>query len=146
LNSLSPEQRSQVMRRIGRRDTPPEIAVRQALHRLGYRFRLHRNDLPGKPDVILPKWKAVIFVHGCFWHGCPRCYKGHRVPKTNREFWLGKVARNQARDDRVTQELRSAGWLVLTIWECDTQDGARLGRALRPLLARTAQASGRARP
>jgi DNA mismatch endonuclease (patch repair protein) len=118
------------MRAIGRQDTPPERAVRRVLHRLGYRFRLHRKDLPGKPDLVLPKWRTVLFVHGCFWHGCPRCYTGHRVPKTNRDYWLAKVSRNQARDARVGEQLRSTGWRVLTIWECETHDEARLGRLL----------------
>jgi DNA mismatch endonuclease (patch repair protein) len=130
VNSLSKERRTEVMRAIGRQDTPPEKAVRRVLHRLGYRFRLHRKDLPGKPDLVLPRWRTVLFVHGCFWHGCPRCYTGHRVPKTNRDYWLAKVSRNQARDARVGEQLRSSGWRVVTIWECETHDESRLERLL----------------
>jgi DNA mismatch endonuclease, patch repair protein len=145
LDNLGEARRSEVMRGIGRQNTPPEKAVRRVLHRMGYRFRLHRKDLPGKPDVTLPKWKFVIFVHGCFWHGCPRCYTGHRVPKSNRAFWLSKVARNQARDARVTEQLRSSGWRVVTIWECETHDEAFLERKLTSRLRCRAQSqlSGR---
>lgn len=133
MDPIGAERRSEIMRRIGRKDTPPELAVRRALHQLGLRFRLHRKDLPGKPDVVLRKWDTVIFVHGCFWHGCPRCYQGHRVPKTNREFWLRKVAKNQARDSRTRDELLSSGWRVLTIWECETADADALTQRLAGL-------------
>jgi DNA mismatch endonuclease (patch repair protein) len=122
--------RSEVMRRIGRKDTPPELAVRRVLHRLGLRFRLHRADLPGRPDIVLPRWRTVIFVHGCFWHGCARCYRGHRVPKTNRNYWLNKVRKNRARDARSCSLLESDGWRVLTTWECETADEEALAVSL----------------
>ncbi len=130
MDGLSPERRSEIMRRIGRRDTPPEIAVRKCLHRLGFRFRLHLKNLPGTPDIVLKRWRTVVFVHGCFWHGCPDCYRGARVPKSNVEFWRTKVERNQARDRRVADELRAGGWNVLTVWECQTTDQDRLAALL----------------
>jgi DNA mismatch endonuclease (patch repair protein) len=89
--------------------------------------------LPGNPDIVLAKWKTVIFVHGCFWHGCPRCYRGHRVPKTNREFWLSKVKKNRARDSRSSEALTSSGWRVVTIWECETADESTLTQSLATL-------------
>ena len=126
MNTVTKERRSEIMRGIGRKDTPPEMVVRRLLHRLGVRFRLQRKDLPGKPDIVLPKWKTIVFVHGDFWHGCPKCYKGHRVPKTNTDFWARKVARNQARDRRVVEELTVGNWRVVTIWECETHDEENL--------------------
>lgn len=108
------------MSRIGTRNTAPEIMVRKGLHRLGFRFRLHREDLPGKPDIVLPKYDAVILVHGCFWHGHEGC-RYFRVPKTNSTFWIEKIGRNVARDARVVAALRALGWRVLTIWECATR-------------------------
>ena len=127
---LSREQRTEVMRRIGRENTPPEMAVRRSLHRMGYRYRLHGKDLPGRPDVILPRHRAVVFVHGCFWHGCEKCYRGTRVPKSNREYWLAKVQRNQERDLRSITLLEAAGWHVLVVWECQTHDLERLAELL----------------
>lgn len=126
MGAISRERRFEIMRRIRRRDTPPEIAVRKCLHRLGSRFRLHLKNLPGKPDLVLRRWRTVVFVHGCFWHGCPECYRGARVPKSNVEFWRTKVERNQARDRRVATELRERGWNVLTVWECQTTNQDRL--------------------
>jgi DNA mismatch endonuclease (patch repair protein) len=111
--------RSEMMSRIGSRNTAPEIMVRQGLHRLGFRFRLHRNDLPGKPDIVLPKHSAVILVHGCFWHGHEGC-KNFRIPKTNSEFWIEKIGRNISRDAGVVVALKALGWRVLTVWECAT--------------------------
>jgi DNA mismatch endonuclease (patch repair protein) len=130
MNAVSKVRRSEIMRRIGRKDTPPEKAVRRVLHNLGLRFRLHRKDLPGKPDIVLPKWNTVIFVHGDFWHGCPRCFRGHRVPKTNTEFWMAKVANNRARDRRCARKLRATGWRVVTIWECATLNEEALRKNL----------------
>jgi DNA mismatch endonuclease (patch repair protein) len=97
-------------------NTKPELAVRSALHRAGLRFRLHRKDLPGRPDIVLPKYKTVIFVHGCFWHrhGCANSV----MPKTRREFWEEKLEGNRRRDSRQQRALRSAGWRVLVVWEC----------------------------
>lgn len=130
MDSVSKERRREIMQKIGRRDTPPETAVRRCLHAMGHRFRLHAKALPGKPDVVLPKWKTAIFVHGCFWHGCPNCFRGHRIPKTNQEYWLNKIERNQARNRRVTAELMQMGWSVLQVWECQTGNAAALADLL----------------
>lgn len=101
------------------------MAVRRALHAAGFRFRLHRKDLPGSPDLTFPGLRKVIFVHGCFWHGHD-CARGARVPKTNTAFWVAKIARNQARDERNRLELERAGWRVMVIWECATRDASGL--------------------
>ena len=133
MDRLTPEHRSWNMSRIKGRDTAPELAVRSVLHRLGFRFRLHRRDLPGRPDIVLVRLRTVIFVHGCFWHqheGCRFAYK----PKSNAAFWLSKLAANVARDRINVRELKALGWTVLTVWECQTSDlstlAARLAEAL----------------
>ncbi|WP_298434716.1 very short patch repair endonuclease [uncultured Jannaschia sp.] len=113
--------RSALMRRIGPKNTKPEMVVRQTLHRLGYRFRLHAKELPGRPDIVFRPRKKVIFVHGCFWHRHPGCRKS-TSPKTRREFWEAKFAANQARDARVQEDLIALGWQCLIIWECETSD------------------------
>ena len=113
------------MSRIGCKDTKPELKVRKVLHTLGYRFRLHRQDLPGRPDIVLPKWKTAIFVHGCYWHRHPGC-KDASTPKTNIEFWQKKFLANKIRDERVSNELRSLGWKVIVIWECETKSSEKL--------------------
>lgn len=118
---LSPEHRSWNMSRIKNRDTKPELIVRSLLHRMGYRFRLHRKDLPGKPDIVLPKYKTVVFVHGCFWHrheGCRYSY----MPKTRIDFWEDKFNKNIKRDIDVRQKLYKLGWTVIVIWECELSD------------------------
>jgi DNA mismatch endonuclease (patch repair protein) len=130
---FTPEKRSAVMRRVPGRDTTPERAVRKALTRLGARYRLHRKDLPGKPDVVLPGRRLALFVHGCFWHGHD-CARGARVPKQNRDYWLGKVARNRARDARARDALAALGWRVETVWECDLKDAGALEQRLHALL------------
>ena len=112
------EKRSQIMSRIGSKDTYPELKVRSSLHKLGYRFRVHRADLPGKPDIVLPKYKTVIFIHGCFWHGHV-CSKGKHLPKTNKVFWEEKLARNRERDLETIKKLKMLGWRVLVMWECE---------------------------
>lgn len=99
------------------KDTKPEIIVRRFLHRLGYRFRLHRKDLAGRPDIVLPKWRAVIFINGCYWHGHDDCHL-FRLPKTRTNFWARKIEGNRARDQRNHAALRDAGWKVIVIWEC----------------------------
>lgn len=105
---------------IRNRNTKPEIAVRKALHGAGFRFRLHRKDLPGKPDIVLPRYRAVVFVHGCFWHGHGCRY--FKLPQTRRDFWLDKIMSN-ARRDRINEDaLKAAGWTVFTVWECDIRD------------------------
>jgi DNA mismatch endonuclease (patch repair protein) len=126
--------RSQVMRRVKGADTTPELVVRRALTRLGARYRLHRKDLPGRPDVVLPGRKLALFVHGCFWHGHD-CARGARVPKQNRDYWVAKVGRNVARDAKSREALAALGWRVETIWECDLKDAAALEGRLARLLA-----------
>ena len=106
------------MARIRAVNTAPEVAVRRMVHRLGYRFRLHRRDLPGKPDLVLPKYGAVVFVHGCFWHR-HSCRKGQSQPSSNRSYWVPKLAKNVERDARARSALERMGWRVLTIWECE---------------------------
>lgn len=126
--------RSKIMRSVRRANTKPEIAVRRSLHALGFRFRLHRNDLPGTPDLVLPKYRIVVFVHGCFWHRHKGCSKA-TFPKTRTKFWTTKFRQNVARDQRNVEQLEQAGWLVLTIWECETRVpvklAARLERAFK---------------
>ena len=117
---FSPEKRSEIMSRIRGRDTKPELALRSLLHRLGYRFTVNgplNRSLPGKPDLVLPKYQTVIFVHGCFWHGHENC-PAFRLPKTRRPWWKAKIEGNQARDRRNENDLRNLGWHVVTIWEC----------------------------
>jgi DNA mismatch endonuclease (patch repair protein) len=110
-------------------DTKPEIRVRSLLHTLGYRFRLHCKDLPGKPDIVLPKYRTVIFVHGCFWH-CHDCRYGRVVPATRAEFWAIKRASNVARDARQKAALEADCWKVITLWECETRSDDALAAAL----------------
>ncbi len=109
------------MRAVKSRDTKPELVVRRLAHGLGYRYRLHRADLPGKPDLTFPGRRKVVLVHGCFWHGHD-CARGARVPKNNRDYWTAKIARNQARDAKDRSRLGEMGWSVLTVWECETKD------------------------
>lgn len=106
------------MSRIRSKDTGPEMRVRSALHRAGYRFRLHVKDLPGRPDIVLPKYKTVIFVHGCFWHRHKGCSNA-TMPSTNQEFWKEKFRRNVERDKREQAELKKLGWKVIVVWECE---------------------------
>ena len=121
------------MRQVKGKDTSPELAVRKALTRLGARFRLHRKDLPGNPDIVLPGRRLALFVHGCFWHGHD-CARGARVPKQNRDYWTAKVARNRARDAANRGNLEAQGWRVETIWECELKDAAALTSRLSRLL------------
>ena len=119
----SPERRSFNMSRIRGRDTKPEMLIRQGLHVRGYRFRLHDARLPGSPDIVLPKWKSVILVHGCFWHGhdCPM----FRLPATRPDFWRDKIEANRARDRRTASALNAGGWRRRTVWECALRGRAR---------------------
>ncbi|WP_279595757.1 very short patch repair endonuclease [Methylobacterium sp. J-090] len=121
--------RSALMGRIKGKDTKPEMIVRRLAHRLGYRFRLHRRDLPGSPDLVFPSRRKVVFVHGCFWHRHPGCRRAS-TPSTRRTFWQAKFDRNVERDIRQEIELMAAGWEVLVIWECETRDLNRLNSAL----------------
>lgn len=123
------QHRSWNMSRVKGRDTKPELAVRSLLHRLGYRFRLHRQDLPGKPDIVLPGRRAVVLVHGCFWHRHPDC-RYATTPKSNREYWQRKFAGNKERDRRQRAELAALGWKVIVVWECELRDIQALARSL----------------
>jgi DNA mismatch endonuclease (patch repair protein) len=120
---LTPVQRRLNMSRIRGRDTKPELLVRRGLHALGLRFRVNRKDLPGKPDLVFPRFRAIIFVHGCYWHGhdCPR----FKLPSTRREFWAAKISKNKQRDQRASERLLESGWRVLTVWECSLVGPAR---------------------
>ena len=120
MNKIS-DQRSRNMSAIKSKNTKPEIAVRKMLHALGYRFRLHRKDLPGSPDIVLPKYKTVIFVHGCFWHRHENC-KFASTPKTRKEFWENKFNENMKRDKNNFKELKKLNWNLLVIWECETKN------------------------
>ncbi len=131
---MTPAQRSERMSRIRSRDTKPEMLVRRFLHGKGFRFRLHVRDLPGRPDLVLPKYGAVVFVEGCFWHG-HSCQKG-RIPGTNPVFWQSKVAVNQARDKRNHRLLRREGWRVIRIWECQLARNRTRNVALARLVSR----------
>lgn len=122
--------RTAVMRSIRKKDTRPELAVRRLVHKLGYRFRLHRRDLPGCPDLVLPRHRAVILVHGCFWHQHAGC-KLARQPPSNREYWMPKLARNVERDRTTHALLTDLGWRVLVVWECEIGDPVTLEQALR---------------
>ena len=117
MDTLTTEQRSWVMSRIRSGNTKPELIVRSLLHRAGFRFTLHRKDLPGRPDIVLPKYKTVVFVHGCFWHSHPNC-KEATTPKTRTEFWQAKFTANVARDEAVREKLLEDGWRIATVWEC----------------------------
>jgi DNA mismatch endonuclease (patch repair protein) len=120
------EAKSRQMARVRSKNTEPEVTVRRALHARGFRFRLHRRDLPGKPDIVLPRHGLAILVHGCFWHGCPRCDRGRRAPKTNVPFWTAKLTANRERDVRTAAALEAAGWRVAVLWECDIRTPGRL--------------------
>lgn len=132
VDNRSPESRSALMSRIGGKDTAPELGVRRLLHALGYRFRLHRRDLPGIPDIVFPTRRKVIFVNGCFWHA-HRCRIG-RPPKSRAEFWLPKLERNRTKDKQNRREVRSLGWEVLTIWQCQIRSADRLKARLSSFL------------
>jgi DNA mismatch endonuclease (patch repair protein) len=118
---VSRSKRKEIMSSVKQRHTKPELIVRKLLHRLGYRFRLHNKKLPGTPDIVLPKYKTVIFVHGCFWHQHENCRKARR-PTSNVEFWNEKLDKNIERDNRKESELKEAGWKILTIWDCEMKD------------------------
>lgn len=115
---FSPEKRSLVMRAVKSKDTKPELALRKALHARGFRYRLNARDLPGKPDLVFPKYRAIIFVHGCFWHGHD-CARGRRQPKSNARYWRDKIAGNRKRDHDAIVALQRHGWSVKISWECD---------------------------
>lgn len=130
-----PAQRSWIMSRVQSQNTKPELLVRSLVHRLGYRFRLYRRELPGAPDLVFPARSKVIFVHGCFWHGHP-CKRGARLPKANAAYWLEKITRNKKRDQRHRRQLRQQGWSVLVLWECQLRDRRKLAHRLVHFLER----------
>lgn len=129
-DTLTKKHRSWNMSRIRGQDTQPERTVRSVLHRMGYRFRLHEKSLPGRPDIVLPKYRTVILVHGCFWHRHPHCRYAY-FPKSRAEFWEAKFARNIARDQETTSALAAAGWRVAIVWECETRDLKALADRLK---------------
>ena len=129
------EKRREIMRAIRGKDTQPELAVRSLAHRLGFRFRLHRKDLPGKPDLVFPRLHKVIFVHGCFWHS-HSCRRGRSTPTTNAKFWKAKRESNAVRDCRNLRALRRFGWKVLVVWECQIYKLGPLEKRLTTFLAK----------
>lgn len=132
MDTITKSERSLLMSRIRSKDTRPELVVRSILHRCGYRFRLHRKDLPGRPDIVLPRHRKIILVHGCFWHGhtCRLASK----PKSNKRYWNLKIQTNRARDSRNLEALVSQGWKVLELWECDIRKGYGLEETLRKFM------------
>ena len=132
---VSSEKRSQMMSGIRSKDTRPEMIVRRALHARGFRYRLHVKDLPGKPDLVFPRYRSVVMVHGCFWHG-HSCHL-FKVPSTRTEFWLAKIGRNRERDAEVRQALAGLGWRVLEVWECELRDARKAG--YQPVVERIAE-------
>jgi DNA mismatch endonuclease (patch repair protein) len=132
MDTVTPEKRSEIMRSIRGKDTRPEMIVRRVTHHLGFRYRLHKKDLPGSPDLVFSSRKKVIFVHGCFWHD-HRCRVG-RHPKTRPAYWAMRFEKNRKRDIRQVRKLRRAGWKVLTVWECELADVSALSKRLRSFL------------
>jgi len=130
---FSKEKRSWIMSRVRGRATKPEILVRSFVHRMGFRFRIHRRDLPGNPDIVLPRHGKVIFVHGCFWHGHKRCQRSKR-PTTNKGFWNKKLDENIERDKRFQRKLRLMGWKVLVLWQCEVRKPEKMLRKLERFL------------
>jgi DNA mismatch endonuclease (patch repair protein) len=129
MDSISTARRSANMSRIRSKDTKPEMLIRRMLHRLGYRYRLHRRDLPGAPDLVFPSRKKIVLVHGCFWHHHKGCIDG-RLPKSREDYWLPKLVRNVERDRRNVAKLRRGGWKVMTVWECDAVKADSLRKRL----------------
>lgn len=133
MDTVGPEERSRIMSRVRSKDTKPELLVRRLAHAMGYRFRLHRADLPGRPDLVFPARGKVVFIHGCFWHGHPGCPNARR-PKSREEFWSPKLDGNRRRDARNLRRLRCAGWGAMVIWECQLKNPDRLRARLRRFL------------
>lgn len=129
-----PAQRSRTMAAVKSANTKPEMLVRRLLHSLGYRYRLHQIRLPGKPDIVFPGRKKIIFIHGCFWHGHD-CKRGSRKPSTRQDYWLPKIERNQQRDQTHTLALETAGWSVMILWECELKDRTALIQKLKTFLS-----------
>lgn len=136
---LTPSERSERMSRIRGKNTQPELALRKALHRLGLRYRLHGAGLPGRPDLVLPRYETVVFVHGCFWHRHLGCSIA-TTPKSNTPFWLEKFEKNVARDARVTKQLEDQGWAVFVVWECELSTPTKVAKTGKDLAARIRRA------
>ena len=134
MDSLSPDQRSERMSRVRSRDTKPELIVRKLVHRMGFRFRLHRRDLPGNPDLVFPGRDKIIFVHGCFWHRHGANCKLTRWPKSKLDFWKPKLEENHRRDQRNRRTLRGLGWKVMVVWECQLKEADKLAERIRRFL------------
>jgi DNA mismatch endonuclease, patch repair protein len=136
VDKLTPKERSKNMGKIRSKDTSPELIVRKLTHSLGYRFRLHRKDLPGKPDLVFPGKKKVIFVHGCFWHQHqdPEC-KIARIPKSRTDYWIPKLHRNAERDMQHQKDLKKKGWTSLVVWECDCSSPERMTELIEGFLS-----------
>jgi len=134
VDNLAKKQRSFCMSRIRSKNTTPEIAVRRLIHKMGYRFHLHRKDLPGKPDIVLSKHKKIIFVHGCFWHK-HNCRYGRVIPKTNKKYWQDKRDKNVTRNKKDIKQLRNMGWKVMVIWERQTKKPKRITNKIAHFIA-----------
>ena len=135
MDKLTSKARSRNMSRIRSRNTRPELTVRKALHNAGLRFRLHAKHLPGKPDLVFPSCRACVFVHGCFWHGCPNCVDGTRKVKSNVAYWSPKIEGNRTRDARHVASLQGSGWTVFVIWECQVREAAEIARLAKRIKA-----------
>lgn len=133
MDKFDKDKRSLIMSRVKGKDTKPEVFIRSIVHRLGFRFRKNRPDLPGKPDIVLPKHRKVIFVHGCFWHGHNKCSRAVR-PESNKAFWSEKLDKNIVRDRKNVRALRKLGWKVLIIWQCETKDAEALTGKIKAFL------------
>ena len=129
VDRVSAERRSFIMSRVHQKDTKPEIIVRRLIYGLGYRYRLHCKDLPGKPDIVFKSRRKVIFVHGCFWHNHEGCSKA-RLPKSRIEFWREKIENNAKRDEKVRRALNDMGWSYVTIWQCEIKDFEKLKKGI----------------
>ena len=133
MDRITKEKRSWNMSRIRGKDTKPELIVRSQIHAMGYRFRLHVKDLPGKPDILLPKYSTAIFIHGCFWHRHPGCKYAY-TPKSRENFWAEKFRKNVERHEKISKELGRLGWRVLIIWECEVSELPALGQKIESFL------------
>lgn len=129
MDRISTKRRSWNMSRIQAKNSKPEVTVRSLLHKMGYRFRLHVSNLPGQPDIVLPKYKSIVFVNGCFWHRHPGCKYAY-MPKSRLDFWTRKFEGNISNDRKVGEELKLLGWKVVTVWECEAKDKERLTERL----------------
>ncbi len=132
VDTVTPERRSEIMGRVHGKNTRPEMTVRRLVHGMGYRYRLHRADLPGKPDLVFPGRRKVLFVHGCFWHG-HKCALG-RIPKSRVEFWTDKIVTNKTRDEKNLEKLKALGWDCLVVWECQLKSIEPLQQLIRKFL------------